>query len=43
VIELFNDFDYQLSEHGFKARKGQLVDASFVDVPRQRNTREENK
>lgn len=43
MIELFNDFDYQLSEQGFKARKGQIVDASFVDVPRQRNTREENK
>lgn len=43
MIELFNDFDYQLSEQGFRARKGQIVDASFVDVPRQRNTREENK
>lgn len=43
MTELFNDFDYQLSEQGFKARKGQIVDASFVDVPRQRNTREENK
>ena len=40
--ELFNDFDYQLGEHGYKAQKGQIVDASFVDVPKQRNTREEN-
>jgi len=41
--ELFNDFDYQLDEQGYKAQKGQIVDASFVDVPKQRNTREENK
>ena len=39
---LFDDFDYQLCESGYKARKGQIVDASFVDVPKQRNTREEN-
>jgi IS5 family transposase len=39
---LFKDFDYQLQEQGYKARKGQIVDASFVDVPKQRNTREEN-
>lgn len=41
--ELFDDFDYQLDEHGYKAQKGQIVDASFVDAPKQRNTREENK
>ncbi|TAF37380.1 MAG: IS5 family transposase [Alphaproteobacteria bacterium] len=40
--ELFKDFDYQLDAQGYKAQKGQIVDASFVDVPRQRNTREEN-
>ena len=39
---LFRDFDYQLDVRGFKAQKGQIVDASFVDVPRQRNTKEEN-
>jgi len=39
---LFNDFDYQLDAQGYKAQKGQIVDASFVDVPKQRNTREEN-
>ena len=27
---------------GCRAQKGQIVDASFVDVPRQRNSREEN-
>lgn len=40
--QLFIDFDYQLDNQGFKAKKGQIVDASFVDVPRQRNTRAEN-
>ena len=43
VKDLFNDFDYQLNENGYQAKKGQIVDASFVDVPKQRNTREENK
>ncbi len=42
MTELFNDFDYQLNEQGYKAQKGQIVDASFVDVPKQRNTRDEN-
>ena len=27
---------------GFRARKGQIVDASIVEVPRQRNSRDEN-
>ena len=40
--ELFADFDYQLNEQGYKAQKGQIVDASFVDVPKQRNNRKEN-
>lgn len=40
--ELFIDFNYQLEEQGYKAQKGQIVDASFVDVPKQRNTRDEN-
>lgn len=42
IEELFSDFNHQLEGHGYKARKGQIVDASFVDVPRQRNTRDEN-
>ena len=42
IEALFNDFNHQLDQRGYKARKGQIVDASFVDVPRQRNTREEN-
>ena len=28
---------------GVITREGSLIDASFVDVPRQRNSREENK
>lgn len=39
---LFFDFDAQLDSQGYKARKGQIVDVSFVDVPRQRNKKEEN-
>lgn len=42
VKDLFDEFDFQLQDKGFKARKGQIVDASFVEAPRQRNTREEN-
>ena len=32
---LFMDFDRQLNEQGYRAQKGQIVDASFVDVPKQ--------
>ena len=40
---LFYNFNEQLNAQGYQAQKGQIVDASFVDVPRQRNNREENK
>ena len=39
---LFERFDQQLVSQGCRAQKGQIIDASFVDVPRQRNSREEN-
>lgn len=39
---LFVDFELHLHEQGYSARKGQIVDASFVEAPRQRNSREEN-
>lgn len=43
VIEkLFDKFNTFLNEMGYKAKKGQLIDASFVEVPKQRNSREEN-
>ena len=40
LFERFNDY---LSAVGLRAKGGKIVDASFVDVPRQHNTREENK
>ena len=40
--KLFDLFGQRLQERGLLAQPGKLVDASFVDVPRQRNTREEN-
>jgi IS5 family transposase len=40
--ELFAQFHHSLKEHGMIANKGQIIDATFVDVPRQRNRREEN-
>ena len=42
IQELFDAFDRHLTEQGFQAVKGQIVDASIVEVPRQRNSREEN-
>lgn len=43
VAHLFSTFDGFLSENGYQAKKGQIVDASIVKVPIQRNSREENK
>ena len=42
VRKLFDLFDRYLNQAGFTAKKGQMVDATFVETPRQRNTREEN-
>jgi IS5 family transposase len=42
VAELFATFDAHLRTNGFMAMKGQIVDASIVNVPKQRNSREEN-
>ena len=39
---LFEHCDQQWVLQGCRAQKGQIIDASFVDVPRQRNSREEN-
>jgi IS5 family transposase len=41
--DLFVLFNEKMEELGVITHKGSIVDASFVDVPRQRNTREENK
>ena len=44
VIEgLFKIFNETLDAAGVFANEGKMVDASFVEAPRQRNTREENK
>ena len=40
--KLFDIFVGHLNAQGFTAKKGQIVDASFVEAPRQRNTREQN-
>lgn len=42
IKPLFIDFELHLIEQGFTAKKGQIVDATFVEAPRQRNSREEN-
>ena len=41
--ELFDIFNEKLQTQGVVKREGSIIDATFVDVPRQRNTREENK
>lgn len=43
IEALFACFNDQLDRIGVIANEGRMVDASFVEVPRQRNTREENK
>jgi IS5 family transposase len=40
--ELFELFAAQMENQGVITRKGSIVDASFVDAPRQRNSRKEN-
>jgi transposase, IS5 family len=41
-VKLFDKFWNYMEESGVKANSGSIVDASFVDKPRQRNTRKEN-
>jgi len=42
VEKLFEKFDAMLNSAGFAASGGQIVDATFVEVPRQRNPRDDN-
>lgn len=42
VRKMFRLFERRLEKIGVVARKGSIVDASFVEIPRQRNTRDEN-
>ena len=39
---LFERFHEQLAKQGYIAKAGQMIDATFIEVPRQRNRREEN-
>ena len=41
--KLFSIFEKQMEQIGIITRKGSIVDATFVDAPRQRNSRAENK
>jgi IS5 family transposase len=41
--ELFETFNNKLEENDLFAHEGKIIDASFVEMPRQRNSREENK
>ena len=43
IKKLFERFDQHLAAKGFMARGGQIIDASIVPVPTQRNSRDENK
>ena len=43
IQKVFKRFDVFLRKNGFAAKKGQIVDASIVEAPKQRNRRDENK
>ena len=42
IETLFEQFDGYLSQQGYVARGGQILDASIVFVPRNHNPRDEN-
>ena len=43
IEELFEMFESYLRDQGLEARGGQIIDATLVPVPKQRNSREDNK
>jgi IS5 family transposase len=43
ISELFDLFAQQMAMLGLIANQGSIVDATFVEAPKQRNTRQENK
>lgn len=43
IEKVFKKFDTFLRNNGFAAKKGQIIDASIVQAPKQRNSRDENK
>ena len=42
IVGLFTDFDRHLKQNGYLAMGGQIIDATIVPVPKNRNGREEN-
>jgi len=42
IDKLFDALDKQIEAAGYVPRKGQIIDASIVEAPRQRNRRDEN-
>jgi len=42
IQKLFDLFSQKLIHQGIVAKEGSIVDASFVEVPKQRNTKEQN-
>jgi IS5 family transposase len=42
IDKLFGLFDQHLAAQGYLARGGQIIDATIVSAPKQRNSREEN-
>ena len=43
IDELFEKFEGYLRESGYEAHEGQIIDATIIPVPIQRNSREQNK
>ena len=43
IDEMFFIFDESLEAEGLITYKGTIIDATFVDVPKQRNSRDDNK
>ena len=41
--QLFSQFNQMLEDRGIITHKGKIVDSTFVDAPRQRNSRDENR
>jgi len=42
IVPLFEQFEGYLRTHGYAAKGGQIVDATLIPVPKQRNSHEEN-
>jgi hypothetical protein len=40
---LFEEFNEYLNQSGYEPKEGQILDATLIAVPKQRNNKEENK